>query len=195
MSIVMNWLRNLFLRAKHWQIFLIFAATMLLAQIAMFNSMQLGTVLDFGKGLLAFWRVTWLSALCFNVWFWAMGSFLNAIVGQRLRPSLGLFRFALIYPLLYLPIFMISFPQQPALLAIILPLHLIAMFCGFYLLNFVARNLSLAEMGKRVRFSDYAGTFFLLWFFPLGVWIVQPKINRLCTQAGNHEILSERPAD
>ncbi len=187
----MNSITSFFLRAKHWQIFLLFFGMMLLAQIAMFGSMLSGTGQDLGKGLLPFFAVTLLCMLCFNGWFWIMGSFLNSLVGLPLRPRLGLFRFALIYPILYLPIFMISFPQQPTTFAIIFPLHLLATFCMFYLLNFVARNLVLAETGRKVTFYDYAGPFFLLWFFPIGVWIVQPRINRLYAERKIHETSGE----
>jgi hydrogenase maturation factor len=37
----------------------------------------------------------------------------------------------------------------------------------------------LAMTGRTVSFYDYAGPFFLWWFFPLGIWFVQPRINRL----------------
>jgi len=43
---------------------------------------------------------------------------------------------------------------------------------------FVARNLSQLEIGRRAAFSDYAGYFPFLWFYPIGIWIIQPKINR-----------------
>jgi hypothetical protein len=46
-------------------------------------------------------------------------------------------------------------------------------------LNFVATALGVAETGKSRVFSQIVGTFFLLWFFPVGIWIIQPKINRL----------------
>jgi hypothetical protein len=32
---------------------------------------------------------------------------------------------------------------------------------------------------KPVTFSDFAGEFFLIWFFPVGIWIIQPRINKL----------------
>jgi len=44
---------------------------------------------------------------------------------------------------------------------------------------FVSKSLVLAETGRPAVFYDYAGPFFLVWFFPIGVWIVQPRINRL----------------
>jgi hypothetical protein len=32
-------------------------------------------------------------------------------------------------------------------------------------------------------------TFFLFWFFPLGVWLVQPKVNRLYREAESSQIV------
>jgi hypothetical protein len=64
------------------------------------------------------------------------------------------------------------------------------MFCMFYLLTFVSRNLALAEIGRAVKFHDYAGYFFALWFYPIGVWIVQPRINRLYAERKRREELS-----
>lgn len=60
-----------------------------------------------------------------------------------------------------------------------IPFHLFAMVCMFYDLYFVSKSLVLAETSKPVSFYDYAGPFFLLWFFPLGIWVIQSRINRL----------------
>jgi|HubBroStandDraft_2_1064218.scaffolds.fasta_scaffold26755_3 hypothetical protein len=64
------------------------------------------------------------------------------------------------------------------LLSLIFPLHFLAMFCLFYLLYFVSKSLVLAETCKPASFNDYAGPFFLIWFFPIGIWFIQPRINR-----------------
>lgn len=109
-----------------------------------------------------------------------MGSFLNSIGEPALRLRVSFFRFALLYPTVYIPIFFALFnTSRPALLALIFPLHVFAMFCLFYDLYFVSKSLALIETGELVSFYDYAGAFFLLWFFPLGVWFIQPRINRL----------------
>jgi hypothetical protein len=75
------------------------------------------------------------------------------------------------------------------LLALIYPLHVFAMICMFYLLYFVSKSLVLGETGKPASFYDYAGPFFLLWFFPAGIWIVQPRVNRLYSERKNAEPL------
>jgi hypothetical protein len=61
------------------------------------------------------------------------------------------------------------------------------MYCMFYLLYFVSKSLVLAETDKTATFYDYAGPFFLMWFYPIGIWIIQPRINRLYSERGNAE--------
>ena len=41
-----------------------------------------------------------------------------------------------------------------------------------------AKTIKTVELQKKVTFSDFAGEFFLLWFSPIGIWILQPKINK-----------------
>jgi hypothetical protein len=119
------------------------------------------------------------------LWLWSMGSFLSSIVAPSLRLRVGFFRFALIYPALYfLPFFYIVFilNPKPTVLTLIVPFHLFATFCMFYSLYFVSKSLALAETSKPATFYDYAGPFFLIWLFPIGIWIVQPRINRIYAQ-------------
>jgi len=35
------------------------------------------------------------------------------------------------------------------------------------------------ERRQPVTFFDYSGPFFLFWFFPIGVWFIQPRVNKL----------------
>ena len=109
-----------------------------------------------------------------------MGSFLNSIAPLELRLKMRFFRFALVYPALYLLLFATAFESNKLVLTLLIfPLHFFAMFCLFYNLHFVSKSLVTVETGKPALFYNYAGPFFLLWFFPIGIWIIQPRINRL----------------
>jgi len=115
-----------------------------------------------------------------------MGAFFSSIVQPELRIKSGFFRVALIYPPCYFVFFIATFQSSsPGLLGLILPLHVFAMVCMFYLLYFVSKSLVLAATSKPASFYDYAGPFFLLWFFPVGIWIVQPRVNRLYSERKN----------
>jgi amino acid permease len=58
-------------------------------------------------------------------------------------------------------------------------LHLFSMFCTFYSLYFVAKTYKTVELQREVSFSDFAGEFFMICLCPIGIWIVQPKINKM----------------
>jgi hypothetical protein len=66
--------------------------------------------------------------------------------------------------------------------AIIVPIHLFSMFCIFHNMYFLAKTFKTVELQREVSFSDFAGEFFLTWFFPIGVWILRPKINKMIKQ-------------
>lgn len=63
--------------------------------------------------------------------------------------------------------------------AIILPLHLFSIFCMFHTFYFVAKTIRTVEFQQPVKFGDFAGELFLIWFFPIGIWILQPRINKI----------------
>lgn len=108
-----------------------------------------------------------------------MGSFLNSVTQAPNRLNIWSFRLALIYPAVYLIAFFLFVSQRSGMPALVIPFHLFAMFCMFYDLYFVSKSLVIAETGHAASFYDFSGPFFLLWFFPIGVWIIQPRVNRL----------------
>jgi hypothetical protein len=182
-----------FLRAKHWKVFLLLFGIGFLGDVTAITSSLVPTrsPLDLWEsGFLITAAVTVLFMFCFLFWFWAMGTFLDSILQPGQRLGMRIFRLALIYPAVYLPIFMaffLSLSVNPWLFAVIFPLHVLAMSSMFYLLYFVSKSLVLAEKGKASSFYDYAGPFFLLWFFPIGIWFTQPRINRLYAERMNAE--------
>lgn len=185
----MNAIASFFLRAKHWQIFLLCFGVFFVGGTAlMLSTAATRSQEDFGKVDLLFGAVTVQFMLCFLAWLWSMGSFLNSMAKPMLRLRAGFFHFALVYPALYIFVFIAAIPRAGSeLFAVILPLHFLAMFCMFYILYFVSKHLVLVETGKSASFYDYAGPFFLLWFYPIGVWIIQPRINRLYAERKNAE--------
>jgi len=64
-------------------------------------------------------------------------------------------------------------------LAIIIPLYPFTMYCLFYTIWFIAKCIATIENSRAVGFDNYAGNFFLLWFFPIGIWFVHPKVRKI----------------
>lgn len=70
---------------------------------------------------------------------------------------------------------------------IIVPLILFVFVCICYVNYFISKSIALIMEHKRsgairVMFSDYIGNFLCFWFYPFGVWIVQPRIKRILTE-------------
>lgn len=174
-----------FVTAKHWQVFLLLTGAFLLAQMVG-QSLGIGRLVtreQFQDALGPFFLLTFLVMALYLSWLWALGRFAWQLAPPQSRPALSRFRLALTYPIVYVPLFylLVGGAVEPsvAVLAVIFPLHLLGMFCMFYNFYFVAKSIALAE-GKRVdSFYDCAGAFFLLWFFPVGIWILQPRVNAL----------------
>jgi hypothetical protein len=174
----METIKGVFLRAKHWQIFVVLLVVPYAAEIV---------AMIFGNVLVAM-AIMGIQVLFWLAWYWSLGSFLSSVVRSELKSSSGFFYFSLVYPIVYMPVFVwLAIRPGMGSAAAIVPPHLLGMFCMFYVLCFVSRNLVMVETGKSASFGGYAGQFFLLWFFPIGLWIVQPKVNQLYGQ-------TERPA-
>jgi hypothetical protein len=50
---------------------------------------------------------------------------------------------------------------------------------GFYFAYFLSKSLVLADSQKKVSFGDHLGMLFAFVFYPIGVWFIQPRVNRL----------------
>lgn len=110
------------------------------------------------------------------VWLLSLGTVANNALPEGQDKSIIKLQLALGYGCLYTLIFEWFIYDFNG---VVIPFHLLAVFCMFYSLYFVATRLKSAESGKTATFSDAAAIFMGLWFFPAGVWFVQPKANRI----------------
>ncbi len=58
----------------------------------------------------------------------------------------------------------------------IMPFHTAAMVCMLYGLIYDARVFVSKQRKKAVKLDDYIGAFFLLWFLPIGIFWIQPRV-------------------
>ncbi len=192
-----------FLKAKHWQLFLlIFGLPFVLNIILVINiisGLTIGcepdfvNITDYLKYILI---IAFISATFQYGWFWSVGIGLQKAVPNELKMQTGFFKVSVIFPYVYMIVFMLLFlfllktfmhePYNPigliGAMAIVVPLHFLAIFCTIYCYYFVARTYKTAELKRKATLGDYIGEFFLIWFYPIGVWIIQPGINKLANQ-------------
>jgi hypothetical protein len=177
---MMESVRKFFLHAEPHEVFLLLVGVSAAGQGVLFRSI---TAISNGPvgALSDRLPLAMVAAVCNSIvlfWLGFLGTSLNEIARPNVRRNTTLFLLALEVAAFYFILFSISIPD-PRMLQKIGPLALIGTVCLFYSVRFVARGLVLAETGKDVTFAGYATTFFLLVFFPLGIWVIQPRINRL----------------
>jgi hypothetical protein len=191
-----------FLKARHWQLFLLtFGLAMIFQFIimgTMFASIGNGEQPDPGAFLRFFYAFPVMMAILTGTlfgWFWSIAIGLQKKLPANVTMKTSKFKIFFFIPLLYMVLISITVgaamigilekgaEPNPALIAglmaIILPLHLFSMFCMFYCLYFVSKTIKTIELQRETTFSDFAGEFFLIWFYPVGIWIIQPRINQM----------------
>ncbi|OJU72599.1 MAG: hypothetical protein BGO09_08835 [Bacteroidetes bacterium 47-18] len=185
------------LTLKHWQLFCLLIVLPFILQLIHW-SIAIVTM-DMKWFFLLFPLVTLLCMAVYLGWIYTLGTQLVKKLPPGVRMNVGVFKILLAIPAVYITSIavMIGFlPEMPALasdedamkaIQLILPLHLFSMFCMFYSIYFNAKALRSAELKRKVSFSDFTGEFFLFWFFPVGIWLLQPRINKLFEAAPERE--------
>lgn len=190
---------KLFLRAKHWQLFLVTYGLPILIQIlgvvgllSVASQLESGGVEPNPFAMVPFFLVILLAMGGIMGWMWSVGVGLQDKLPQGMEMKTGRFKAFMIYPFVYIAFFacmwLFLFTSMtsgvepnfnPLWMLAIFPMHLFAMFCMFHNMWFTAKTLKSVELQREAKFADFAGEFFLIWFWVVGVWIIQPKVNLL----------------
>ena len=186
-----------FLTLKHWQFFVFACVLPFFIDLTSFINYSIGAIYVFPLMMILF-------VFFFFGWFYAVGTNLYPKLPAKAKMSLTRFKIFLFFPVFYilaisvfLVVSMIPYstsggPIEPWIFLLILPLHLFSMFCIFYCLYFIAKALKSVETQVSATFSDYLGDFFLIWFFPIGIWVIQPRINKLFDESdAGEEVVEE----
>src|SRR5690554_4024652 len=176
-------------KLKHWQVFLLVVGIPLVLQLIqniIFLSSADGNAADYGNslGLLLI-----LPLLVYYGWIGSVGSAYsqrNTAVNMplgRFRLSLGTSVICsillLVYFWAYPQYFRATDHEEAVPIILIGVLVFVALFTLFYCLSFMARAIVQLEQGRRVTSSEFYSEFVMAVVFPIGIWLLQPRINRL----------------
>lgn len=64
-------------------------------------------------------------------------------------------------------------------LLLIIPFHLFCMVCLLYTIYFVGKALKSVELGREAIAGEYISECVLVWMFFVGIWFIQPKVNKI----------------
>ena len=175
------------LRLKHWQLFLLTWGIPVLINVFTFSNPVLMVKL-FPVMMLVF-------IIGIFGWIWAISTQLYKMLPTQVNMNLRAFKIIFSVPVFYTVAltcwmgyrFYFRFPEgsadMGAIIVIIAFIHFLSMVCVLLGLRYAAQTLRSVELGRLAKFSDYAIEFFLIWFSPIGFWILQPRLNKLTEEA------------
>lgn len=128
-------------------------------------------------------------------WIWAISTQLHKKLPMEANLNIKGFKIIFSVPIVYMLAltvwmayrFYFRFPEESAnigsVIVIVAIIHFASMVCILLGLRFAAQTLRSVELGRLAKFSDYATEFFLIWFSPIGFWILQPRLNKLIEES------------
>jgi len=123
-----------------------------------------------------------LPYLLYFIWIYSIAKYTTqALVAKNITINFLLFQkifLVLCMVLFVFPILQILFVKGVHTY-IMLPVALIFMPIFFYCLVFTTKSFKMLELNRKVKYSDYGDFFLGILFFPIGIWFIQPKLNKL----------------
>lgn len=171
------------LKLKHWQLFVLTWGIPLAINIYTFSKPELMVKL-FPVMMVVF-------IIGIFGWIWAISTQLYKKLPLEVNMNIKGFKIIFSVPIFYtlaLTLWMayrfyFRFSEGSSdvgsIIGIIAFVHFVSMVCILLGLRFAAQTLRSVELGRLAKFSDYAVEFFLIWFSPIGFWILQPRLNKL----------------
>ncbi len=159
-----------FLKMKSWQLFSLFMILLVVTPEIVASS-------DFPEKSFAILNFIFVSL--YLGWIWA------AIHGARKQLPEEIMRssplgvdISIIYIICYM-ISLIFMSEDASVSSWLILLHLLAVGFLFYLFFYAAKTITQINLSEEVSFGEYLPIAFAFWFFPIGVWFIQPKLNRI----------------
>jgi hypothetical protein len=158
---------RLIISMKHWVLFLLLVAPSLIIVILMEPEQS------------PQWKIVAniISSLVYFYWLWSINRTLsNEPTAGPDAPFKFFFIVVVIYFLCYNSLGLFGLIQDIQYVWIF---NLIIFSLTVYCLLTTARRLKSSEMSRPAAVGEYLGYFLLFLVFPIGVWVLQPKINKL----------------
>jgi len=180
------------LHARHWQVFLFSFGILVLYRIIAVLTVFAGTGggrqpdTSLIEGFASVYPLfVFLALLVYFLWIWAVAKHLNPLIDPQWRPPLLRFRlffFLSLFYILALLVWVMLRGGLPFEYIYLLPVHFLVMCAFIYCVFFAAKTIRLVELQRKLIFQDYFGEFVMVAMFPIGIWLLQPRVNRLAKE-------------
>src|SRR5690606_3673630 len=119
-----------------------------------FSSRDLSPSMKTHRFRISLW-ISWISHILLLVYFWYYPQYLSSSGEEEVVP-----------------------------ISMVAVLVFVALLTLFYCLSFLAKAIVQAERTNKITSAEYFSEFIMALMFPIGIWFLQPRINRLEKEAG-----------
>jgi len=160
----MNWI----LKAKHWQIFII-----------LFPFMIMGSI-DFQGDL---GNLYWINLIGFSIiliWLFILTDELIKITPKEYGLKTNLYYVnAILFFVVYVGVTYWNDGKETSFSGIYALIGFYIFYAFLQSFGFAGRIIKSLELNRKSKKRESIGYFFLFVFLPIGIWFIQPKINKL----------------
>jgi hypothetical protein len=156
------------LTAKHWQVFLYLMLGMFINNFTVEGHEDITTILSIVGYVMVY------------SWPLVLGLELYNYLPEKIKLNYNLFVFnGFVALAAHVAVIIVSNGQGMTFDGLSALPGFYAFYAFLHLLAFPGRTLKSIEMDQKASFNDYIGNFFLVLFWPIGVWFVQPRVNKI----------------
>lgn len=165
---------SFFIKLKHWQLFIVLMITPLLIVLTIFLKSETA----YGSRLFVA-RVASLTNTCLLFgWIFSIGRALQGKLPSGLQNDQLYFKISITVVMaccLMSAITLLFFGRGLYFTLIMIP-SVVAIIYMFY---FVSKSLRMAELQRIVTTDEFSNEVSMFFFYPIGLWHIQPRINKL----------------
>ncbi len=167
-----NRLQILFLKIRAWELF---SLIMIPVLVGFFVSEKMNLLILPVLNILFFTLII--------VWLYSIGMVFNSKLPKELRRSDMLFGINVIYSLAFAVVLFFNIASLQSKLfdegSFLIIFSIYFIFASFHCFYFSSKALVMYEVGRDIDFENHTKEFFLLILFVIGIWLLQPRINKL----------------
>lgn len=167
-----------FLSAKHWHLFLLIYGVQLLSRF--FFGLNYDPNEDLQDQVLLSALGVLVGVLVFFLWIWSINVLLAKELNLSGIPSLYLFKLCISLVVVSLAVtFVAAFFLRDVLGFLFTVVPFVTLILIIYCLAFTARTLKSIELARIATLNDYVGDILLFFILPIGIWFIQPRVNKI----------------
>lgn len=169
---------NSIVKLKHWQLFIVLCTTYIVSIVFELNLFSIARVVALQISV----YLSVITLIFFFSWIIVIGIYLNNIPNNPHHFRAPILIFAVLCSMIGYIKLNIDRLEQEGLFtqnffSMLLPLFVF--FGIFYTFYNVPKSLKSIELGREAVFSEWIIDAFLLFTFPIGVWFIQPRLNKI----------------